>query len=247
MRAVVPAVVWLATCSVALAAGELIAQGDAYDRQFKTAEALETYLRAEREQPDDAALLRKISKQYVEMVIDARSKAEKTRLAQKGYDYALRAKALAPDDAETRLTVAVAAGRLAFFKGPRERIELSQVIRDESSAAMKIAPGYALAWHIQGRWHYEIANLNPLLKIIAETVYGKMPPATLDAAVEHLERAAELDPGNALFRAELGRALLASGRRAEARRELEKSLTLPRRVRDDAAAQERAKQALGTF
>ncbi|MBE2179756.1 MAG: tetratricopeptide repeat protein [Chthoniobacterales bacterium] len=247
MRAVVPAVVWLAACPVTLAVGDLISQGDAYDRQFRTAEALEVYLRAEGERPDDAVLLRKISKQYVEMVIDAPAKPEKARLARKGYDYALRAKALAPDDAETRLTVAVAAGRLAFYKGPRERIELSRVIREESAAAMKIDPGYALAWHVQGRWHYEIASLNPLLKVVAETVYGKMPPATLASAVEHLERAAELDPGNALFHAELGRALLASGRRAEARRELEKSLTLPRRVRDDAAAQERAKQALGTF
>ena len=150
MRAVIPALVCLVACSAASAAGDWISQGDTYDRQFQTSKALEAYLRAERERPEDAALLRKISKQYVEMVIDARSKQEKTRLAQKGYDYALRAKALTPDDAETRLTVAVAAGRLAFFKGPRERSELSQIIREESGAAMKLDPGHALAWHVQG-------------------------------------------------------------------------------------------------
>lgn len=227
-----------------LTAGGLIQQGDDYDRQFRSAEALEVYLRAEQAKPPDSMLLRRISKQYVEMVIDAPTKAEKTRLAQRGYDYALRTKALAPGDAEARMTVAVAAGRLAFFKGPRERVELSRVIREESAAAMRINPRYAMAWHVMGRWHYEIANLNPLLKVIAEAVYGKMPAATNAEAVKHLQQAARLDPGSVLFRAELGRALLAAGRCDDARRELEKSLTLPRRIRDDAAAQERAKQAL---
>jgi Flp pilus assembly protein TadD len=71
-----------------------------------------------------------------------------------------------------------------------------------------------------------------------------MPAAGNEAAVDHLRRAVELEPGNALFHAELGRALVAAGRPEEARRELEKSLTLPLRARDDADAQQRARQAL---
>jgi tetratricopeptide (TPR) repeat protein len=234
----------LACAGGARAAGDWISQGDSYDRQFKSDRALQAYLQAEKVSPSDATLLRKISKQYVEMVIDAQSKSEKVRLAQSGYDYALRAKALAPDDAEVRLTVAIAAGRLAFFKPPREKIELSRVIREESARAMQLNPRYALAWHVHGRWHYELANLNPLLKLVAEAVYGKMPAAGNEAAVDHLRRAVELEPGNALFHAELGRALVAAGRPEEARRELEKSLTLPLRARDDADAQQRARQAL---
>lgn len=233
-----------AAASGALAAGDWIQQGDTYDRKFQSEQALEAYLRAEEAGPADPTLLRKISKQYVELVIDAPNKAEKARLAQKGFDYAQRAKALAPNDPEVRVTLAIAAGRLAFFKGPRERIELSRKIQEESAAAMRLDPGYALAWHVHGRWHYEIANLNPLLKVVAEAVYGKMPTATNQAAVDHLRRAVELEPGNALFHAELGRALLAAGRPEDARRELEKSLSLPLRVRDDADAQQRARQAL---
>jgi Flp pilus assembly protein TadD len=97
---------------------------------------------------------------------------------------------------------------------------------------------------VLGRWNYEIANLNSVLRVMAEAVYGKMPPASNDEAIRALSRAVELEPGNALFHAELGRAYLAAGRKEEARRELQRSLTLPRRSRDDAGAQDRAKQAL---
>jgi len=233
----------LAVASVQ-AAGDWIEQGDSFDRKFKSAEALAAYQKALAANPDDPALLRRISKQYVEMVLDAPSKKEKLRLAQVGYDTALQAKKLAPNDPEVRVTVAIAAGRLAFYSEPRRRLELSSVVRSESAAAVKLDPGFALGWHVLGRWNYEIANLNPLLRVVAEAVYGKMPPASNEEAIRDLSRAVELEPGNALFHAELGRAYLAAGRKDEAKRELQKSLTLPRRTRDDGGAQDRAKQAL---
>jgi Flp pilus assembly protein TadD len=95
-----------------------------------------------------------------------------------------------------------------------------------------------------GRWNYEIASLNPLLKKLAEVIYGKMPPASYDEAVRCLGKAAQLEPNNALFQAELGRGYLALEKKDEARRALEKSLTLPRRTKDDGEAQARAKAAL---
>lgn len=245
MRAPHLAAVLLCLCAgPLLAAGDWIEQGDNFDRQFQSRQALEAYLQAEKVRPDDPELLRKIAKQYVELVIDAGSKSEQAALAQQGYDYALKAKRLAPGDPEARLTVAIAAGRLAFYKDPRGRLELSQVVKSEAAEALRLSPRFALAWHVQGRWHYELANLNPLLRVVAEAVYGKLPAASNEEAIRSLDRAVQLEPGNAIFHAELGRAYLAAGRKEDARRELEKSLSLPRRTRDDAGAQDRAKQAL---
>jgi tetratricopeptide (TPR) repeat protein len=225
-------------------AGDWIEQGDSLDRKFKSAEALAAYQQALAEKPDDADLLRKISKQYVEMVLDAPNRREQARLAQLGYDTALQAKKLAPRDAEVRVTVAVSAGRLAFYSEPSKRLELSRVVQSEAAEAVQLKPRFALGWHVLGRWHYEIANLNPVLRVVAQTIYGRMPAGSNEEAIRYLAKAVELEPSNALFHAELGRAYLAAGRREEARRELEKSLTLPRRNRDDAGAQDRARMAL---
>lgn len=244
MRTVLLAAVVCAAVSNIHAAAEWIEQGDSLDRQFKSSEALAAYQKAAAERPNDADLQRKMAKQYVEMVLDAPSRKEQLRLAQVGYETALQAKKLAPRNAEVRVTVAIAAGRLAFYSEPRRRLELSRVVQSEASEAVKLNPRFALGWHVLGRWNYEIANLNPVLRVLAEAIYGKMPSATNEAAIENLRRAVELEPNNALFHAELGRAYQAAGRKDEARRELEKAVSLPRRNRDDAGAQSRAKQAL---
>lgn len=226
------------------AAGDWIEQGDTFERQFKSAEALASYQKALAEKPDDPAILRKIAKQYVELALDAPAKGERLRLAQSGYDTALRAKKLDPDNAEGRLTVAVAAARLGFYSDAKTKLELSKVVKQEAGEAIRLKPGYALGWHMLGRWNYEISELNPLLKKVAEVIYGKMPAASQEEAVRCLSKAAEIEPDNALFQAELGRGYLALGKTEEARRALEKSLTLPRRTKDDGEAQQRAKAAL---
>ncbi|MGA1128501.1 MAG: tetratricopeptide repeat protein, partial [Chthoniobacterales bacterium] len=180
----------------------------------------------------------------VELALDAPGKGERLRLAKLGYENALEAKKLDPDNPEGRLTVAVAAARLGFYSDAKAKLELSKVVRQESLEAVRLKPGYALGWHMLGRWNYEIAELNPFLKTVAELVYGKMPAASSEEAVRCLGKAAQLEPDNALFQAELGRAYLAAGRKEEARRALSKSLALPRRTKDDGEAQERAKAAL---
>ena len=244
MRTILRAAAYFFAVTTLPAAEQWIEQGDSLDRQFKSSEALAAYQKAAAERPADADLQRKIAKQYVEMVLDAPSRGEKLRLANLGYETALKAKKLAPRDPETRVTVAIAAGRLAFYSDPRKRLELSSVVRSEAAESVKLNPRFALGWHVLGRWHYEIANLNTVLRVVAEAVYGKMPPASNEEAIRYLQKAVELEPNNALFHAELGRALLTAGRKADAKRELEKSIRLPRRSRDDAGAQSRAKQAL---
>jgi tetratricopeptide (TPR) repeat protein len=244
MRVLLHAFVALAAASTLHASAEWIEQGDSFERQFKSAEALAAYQKALAGKPDDPVILRKIAKQYVELALDAPGKAEKLRLAQQGYDTALKAKKLDPNNPEGRLTVAVAAARLGFYSDAKTKLELSKVVKQEASEAIRLKPGYALGWHMLGRWNYEIASLNPLLKKLAEVIYGKMPSASYDEAVRCLGKAAQLEPNNALFQAELGRGYLALDKKDEARRGLEKSLTLPRRTKDDGEAQTRAKAAL---
>lgn len=237
----------LAFCAAAAtveAAGDWIEQGDGFEREFKSAEALAAYQKALAEDPGNPAILRKIAKQYVELSMDAPGKKEKLRLAQMGYDTALEAKKLDPGSAEGRLTVAVAAARLGFYSDAKTKLELSKTVKQEASEAVRLDPDYALGWHMLGRWNYEIASLNLLLKKLAEVIYGKMPPSSHEEAVRCLGKAAQIEPGNALFQAELGRGYAALGNKEEARRALEKSLSLPRRTKDDGEAQERAREAL---
>jgi len=238
------AFVFCALIAPCFAAGDWIEQGDAYDRQFDSVRALAAYQKALAEDPKNAEILRKIAKQYVELALDAPNKNEKLRLARLGYDTALEAKRLDPNNPEGRATVAIAAARLGFYSDAKTKLELSKVVKQESSESVRLKPGYALGWHMLGRWHYEICSLNAILRTVAEAIYGKMPSASYEEAVRCLGKAAQIEPNNALFQAELGRGYLALGKKEEARAALQKSLTLPRRTKDDGEAQQRAKAAL---
>jgi tetratricopeptide (TPR) repeat protein len=215
------------------------------EARFDTAEALRLYLAALEQDPDNAFLLQKVARQYSDAVDDADSMPERRRLADLALSYAVRATERQPDNPVNVLSVAIAQGKLALASDPAQRIELSRQVRAGAEKALRLDPNYAWAHHVLGRWHFEVTQVRGARRFFARLVYGGLPPASLDEALQHLQRAVELEPEHVLHRAELGFVLEAAGRHQDAREQWRKSLALPRRQKDDAHAQERARQALG--
>jgi len=127
--------------------------------------------------------------------------------------------ALAPRSARAHTALAVASGRLALYTpDARARVALATRIRLAAEAALALDPAEDVAHHALGRWHFEVASLNPLTRLLARTLLGgaDMARASHAQALHHYEAAAELAPRRLTHRAELGKALLKAGRRAEA-------------------------------
>ena len=241
------AVIGATLAAHAQSAGELLRSGDALDAKHRNQEALVVYLQADALQPDDAEILRKIAKQYSQQVVSESRSPENKELARKALDFALRAVKCDPDNANARLSLAICYGKAAFLEGARRRIEMSRMIRDEAEAALRLDPGSDYAWHVLGRWNYELANFNAALRFLAETVYGKLPDASNERAAECFEKAVAIQPGRVIHHVELGRTYAALGRKQEARAELSKGLALPSREKDDNESKDRARKALAAL
>ena len=56
---------------------ELLTSGDALDEKNRNSEALSVYLKADAQEPNDAKVLRRVSKQYSQLMLDAKSADEK--------------------------------------------------------------------------------------------------------------------------------------------------------------------------
>src|SRR4030095_8031230 len=109
----------LSTLSVALAlavassgagaesAEELIQKGDLLYDKLQAAEALKFYLPAVKLDSNNVRLLVRIARQYRHLMSDATKTSEKRRLGTTAVYYAQRAVALAPDDPETHLALAI--------------------------------------------------------------------------------------------------------------------------------------------
>ncbi|MGA7391306.1 MAG: hypothetical protein WBL40_14465 [Terrimicrobiaceae bacterium] len=77
---------------------ELIAEGDALDRKNKNFEAVAFYLKADSQKPGEARILWRISKQYAQLMMDAKSASGRMRLGQKALDAAQGAVSADPED-----------------------------------------------------------------------------------------------------------------------------------------------------
>jgi tetratricopeptide (TPR) repeat protein len=228
------------------ASDSLLQQALAAESRNDTTAALELFRRADALHPDNAFVLQKISLQLSELVEEAAGPADKRRLALESLSFAERAARLEPHNAVDVLSVAIGEGKLALLEDNRGRVERSRLMREYAERALALDPDYALAHHVLGRWHYEVASLGAAKRMLVRLIYGGLPPASTVEAVRHLRRATELDPQSPAHHAELGFALLADGQPAAARAAFAQALTLPARNRYDQAAQNRARHALAT-
>lgn len=223
---------------------ELLKKGDVLDRRFEAKEALNYYLPAEKMDPDNVRILVRIARQYRHIMSDAPRKWDKLKYGGTALSYAQRAAALAPSDSESHLSVAISYGKLLPLQGPKEQAQASQKIKDSVDRALRLDPSSDTAWNILGRWHRVLADVSPLKRAVAPLVAGKLPTGSSEEAVRCLEKAVALNPKRPMHHIELGRAYEQLDRKEDARRELEKGLSLPNMDKDDAEYKAHGREAL---
>ena len=166
--------------------------------------------------------------------------------AQNAVRYAETAAQLNPREAQAHLALAIAYGKMTDFVDNTTKMKLSRQIRDEAERALELDPGLDLAHQILGRWHHGIATLNPVLKFAARVVYGELPPASLEEAVAHLEKAVVLNPKRLSNHHQLAVLYQAAGKPEKALPHWKAILSLPASEDpDDTAAVAAARKALG--
>lgn len=212
---------------------ELMKQGDVYDQKFQPAEALDSYLPAEKLEPDNVNLLLRIARQYRHLMQDAAGVPEKLKLGGIAKGYAERAVKLAPNESEAHLSVAISHAKMVPILGTRERLEASRHVKASVDKAIALDPKKDQAWHILGCWHQRLADIGAVKRAIALVVYGAVPAATNEDSIKCLQKAIELNPDNLIHYIELGRTYAQMGQTAEARKFIEKGLSMPNVGKDD--------------
>lgn len=228
-------------------AAELIAKGDPLDQELKAAEALKYYLPALKQEPNDVALLDRIARQYRHLMADAPGKEERLRLGHLSLDYAKRGAELAPNNAEAQLSPAISYGKMLPDMSSGEQVDAAPQIKAGCERALALDPRNDNAWHILGRWNRTIAGISGVKKMLARVFFGKLPEASNEEAEKCLIKAIAINPHRAIHYIELGHIYVQMGRKNEARKYLEKGLSMPNQEKDDPEEKKVARELLANL
>ena len=224
----------------------LMAKGDSLSDLWDHEGAAVAYMNALKMDPTNYETLWKAGDEYTEIADDLPKdqKKQKEIYFEKARELCDRAIESNPDGYEGHFRLAVALGRLALFRGGKEKIKLSKIIKAEGDKAVELNPQADLAYHLLARWHQNLANLSGVLKFFANIFFGGLPPASNEEAVELFQKAISIDPNHIEHHLELAKTYKEMKKKELMREPLEKVLALPNIEEDDPMFKEEAEKLL---
>ena len=147
--------------------------------------------------------------------------------------YAETALKIDPKNSESNCVMAIALGRSSMSKSGKEKILNAREVKKHVDAAIANDPQNFKAWHVLGRWQYEISNLNALERSLVKVLYGGLPPATIKQSIVAFEKARALRPEFILNYFEMAKAYKDNHNKNKAITYLQLMFTLPDQTEDD--------------
>lgn len=237
----------IASSAGAQTAADQIAAGNRFYMEMAADSALARFEKAIDQDPRNYEALWKASRSAVDVgsyiADDKRGKALFSRAEQ----YARRAIAVNPADAEGHFSLSRALGKAALSQSPRGRVRYATEIRATAMECLRLAPRHAGCLHVMGMWNAEVMRLNSITRAIAKNVLGGrvFGTASWGEAVRYMEAAVASEPERIVHRVDLAGILADVDQPARAREEYEMVLRLPATDVNDSHYKAQARRALG--
>ncbi|HZW40242.1 MAG TPA: hypothetical protein VFF33_13165 [Ignavibacteriaceae bacterium] len=176
---------------------QLLKEGDEFTEKFQVLNALNKYQEAYKVNPNDFDVLFKLTRTYNSAGEEAKE-LKKDSDAEKYFNKAVETAEIFykkyPDRAEANIYMAASYGNLGLFKGSKEKIKISNKVKQFTEKAMKINPNYYLPYTVLGKYNYEIAKLSWFEKTFANTFLGKVPEGSFEESERLLKKAIQIEP-----------------------------------------------------
>jgi tetratricopeptide (TPR) repeat protein len=211
----------------------LMRQAELLERSFKDEEALKKYLEVLKTQPLHIDALCKSSELYSVLGKRRPSKDNQREYYKAGQDYARKALKINPNHSEANFAMAIAMGRMALISSGNDKIKAVKEIKTYADRCIQLDPKNFKGYHVLGKWHYEVSDLNSLEKWLVKVTYGGLPDASLDNAIINYEKSLKLKPSFLLNYLELAKAYQKKGEIKKAGSLLQQLQKLPPVTFDD--------------
>jgi tetratricopeptide (TPR) repeat protein len=223
---------------------QLLKEAQEQESLFHENEAFHKYAEILKLEPDNIVALCKCSElcSRIGARQNDREKMKPYFIAAK--NYAVIALRVNPVYSDANFAMSLALGRLSLVGSIKERVELAKDVRIYAENAVRLDPNNFKAYHILGRWNYEVSNLNMAEKAFAKIFYGGLPNASMQQAIYDFNKSRTINPNFVLNYLELARSYHHEKDDKSAKLYLRQLLTMPNMIYDDARAKTQARQML---
>ena len=152
-----------------------------------------------------------------------------------------------PKNSEANCVMAIALGRSSLNKGGKEKITTAKEIKKYVDISIKNDPQNFKAWHVLGRWNYELSNLNIIERTAAKFLYGTIPFGSIEEAIFAFEKSNSIANGFILNYLELAKAYNKNDQTNKAITTINNMLLLPNHTQDDASIKTEGKLLLREY
>lgn len=213
---------------------EQLQRADSLFKNYQEEAALEAYNQVLQEDPDNLSALWHSSLLYSRIGNRLEDEEQEKKYYNLARDRAERALNEDSTDSQANFVMAVAMGRMALIVGSRERVAASRDIKKYAERALEADSSNAGAWHVLGRWNLEISDLNFAERLAANVLFGGIPEgASVEKAVEYIQKAIDLNPDFILYYYDLAKAYERLDQEEQAISTCQQALELPTRAPGD--------------
>lgn len=147
--------------------------------------------------------------------------------------YAETALRITPAHPDANFVMSMAMGRMALVLSGREKIAAVNDIKKYAELAIRYDPKNFKAYHVLGKWHFEVSSLNSFERVAVKVLFGGMPPSSFSESVKCYEKSRLLKPDFILNYLEIAKAYHKNNQDDKAMEVLKKLQVLPAKMADD--------------
>ena len=147
--------------------------------------------------------------------------------------YAKTALKLYPNSDEANVAMAFSIAKSLMLKSGREKITAVKELKSYGDKAVSENSRNFKAWHVLGKWNYEVSNLSGIERAAVKIIYGGLPSASLNNSIMYYEKAKTLAPYFTLNYLELAKAYHKNDADTKALSLLNYLLTIKNQTEDD--------------
>ena len=222
----------------------LIQDGAKLEKEQNELQALKKYTEAQKLKPTDLHVLYKCSELYSRIGVRETNTASQEQYYKSSLAYAQMAYKYYPQSDDANVAMSMALGRLALTRSGKEKVSTVKEIKTYADNAIRINPKNFKAWHIIGKWNYEVSNLGFFEKTAIKLIYGGLPNSSFSESVKAYEKVKELNPYFGSNYLELAKAYQKLDDNINAQKNLKYVIAMPNYTEEDPIVKIRATKLL---